>query len=101
MRVASATHTSKNIYDIKISHGRELNNLPAEMVKLFMNNDLSTMQSDYCPLNENETMQKLIKHCYEHKIQPKSYMFQGLLMVAPIKVEEHTYQHTDDSRYSA
>jgi hypothetical protein len=99
-RVAAVTQTTKNIHEIKVSHGRELSSLPAELVKLFIENELSVMQHNYCPLYEVETMQKLIKHCFENKIQPKSYMFDGLLSIVPIKVQEYRYSDVPN-RYSA
>jgi hypothetical protein len=87
-RVAAALHSTSNIYEIKISTSRELNSIPK-------------MQTDYCMLNQDKTLHEFTQYIFNNRLQPKDFIFYGLISIQKVKVQEHTYEHTDDSRYSA
>ena len=100
-RVAAALHTTSNIHEIKISNGRELNSLPIRLVNLFIDNGISKMQNDYCMLNEEKTLHEFTQYIFSNRLQAKDYIFKGLISIHKTTVKEHTYEYTDDSRYSA
>ncbi|MDA3909629.1 MAG: hypothetical protein PF437_11140 [Sulfurimonas sp.] len=100
-RVAAALHSTSNIHEIKISTDRELSNPPIRLINLFIDNGIPKMQTDYCMLNQDKTLHEFTQYIFNNRLQPKDFIFYGLVCTKKGKVQEYTYQHTDDSRYSA
>jgi hypothetical protein len=100
-RVVAITHTTTNLFEIKIFSKRESKNIPSSIIRLFSNDTLSNIQSKFCNMNEKEAIDSLIHDCFTKGIQPNTYIFSGLLGVQKVKVCETTYDHTEDGRYAA
>ena len=90
-RVAAAMHTTNNIYEIKITNGAHLSDLPQRIINMFMDNGVQKMQNDYCGVNEKRTLHEFTQFCFENKLQPKDYIFHGLLSIKKIVVDEYVY----------
>jgi len=100
-RVVAITHTTTNLFEIKVFNKRETKNIPSSMIRLFSSDNLSSIQSKFCNMNEKEAIDSLVHDCFNKGIQPNTYIFSGLLGVQKVKVHETTYEHTESSRYAA
>lgn len=98
-RVVAATHSTPNLYEIKVFNDRETEPLPQEIQNLFKNSNIIDMQNLFCLANKERAIDHLISIFQAHKIQPRKYIFYGLLGVKKIQTTESDY--VDDVRYSA
>lgn len=101
-RVVAITYTTQKIYEIKIQQrgSKELSKIPEPIMDMFNKAGLAYMQKMFCDIQRFHTIDILIKKFFKDKIQPKDYCFDGLLIIAPVKVKESTYTEFS-SRISA
>ena len=95
-RVAAVTHTTQNLHEIKIKSNRESKHLSQAMRELFYSKSLEYSQGLFCLVNKERAIEYLIDRFTTYKIQPKEYIFTGLLCVERVEVAETIYSDERD-----
>lgn len=88
MRVASCT--AESITEIRAGGER----LPSVYIDLSQQlGGFNKLNHHFCPLYQEETTERLKKFCFNNRIQPREFIFNGLISVekyaAPVR--EYTY----------
>lgn len=92
-RVVTVTHTTNKIYEIKVQSraDKTLQAIPKSISDMFLSAGIEKMQSLFMPYKKNKTVDILFKKFLKDNIQPRDYIFDGLLVVQPIKVAVSNY----------
>jgi hypothetical protein len=92
-RVVAVTHTTDKIYEIKVQNrnDKSLEQIPKAIRDMFIKAGIPKMQNLFMPIKKEETVEMLIKKFIDDAIQPREYIFDGLLVISPTKVIGNTY----------
>ena len=94
-RVVAVTYTTDKLHEIKTQNKetKQLTAIPVAIIDLFDKAGIVKMQTLFCSMNKKTTIPLLIKKLFKDGVQPNRYIFDGLLVIQPIKVQEFTYTH--------
>jgi hypothetical protein len=94
-RVVTVTYTTEKIHEIKVQDRatKKTSPIPQPIRDMFLKAGVRKMQEIFMPYKKEQVIDMLGKKFLNDKIQPQEYIFDGLLVIEPIKVAMSSYAH--------